>query len=55
MSAYIVGLVMHKSGRWDVVFYGMAVINAITGLLFVCIFREHFRRSKIMLYLCKNA
>lgn len=55
MSAYVVGLVMHESGRWDVVFYGMALLNAITGLLFVCISHTHLNRFKITLYLCANA
>lgn len=27
---------MHYVGRWDVVFYGLAAVTTVCGILFVC-------------------
>lgn len=35
LAAYLVGLAMHASKRWDIVFYGLALVTAIIGILFV--------------------
>lgn len=35
LSAYVVGNVVDASARWDAIFYGLALITAITGILFV--------------------
>lgn len=35
LSMYAVGLVIHVTGRWDIMFYGLSAINILCCILFV--------------------
>lgn len=36
VSTYIVGLILHHSNRWDIIFYGLAIMGVIAAVVVVC-------------------
>lgn len=36
LSAYLIRLVMHQFGQWTIVYYSLAIVNTVFGILFVC-------------------